>query len=301
VTLIAVTGATGFVGQSLLDVAASMGIGVRALARRVPAPRQGVTWVQGDLQDRAALAKLVEGTEAVIHVAGVVNAADPAEFDRANVDGTAAVLDAARAAGVPRFVFVSSLSAREPDLSRYGASKARAELHVRASGLDATIVRPPAIYGPRDREMFELFRAARYGVVPVPAGGRASMIHVEDLARLLLALISGGEGVTGETFEPDDGVAQGWAHQDMARAIGAAVGRRPFVLSLPPAVLRFGARIDGLLRGGKAKLTMDRVGYMTHPDWVVTQRPPEALWQARIETRAGLAATAEWYRGAGWL
>jgi nucleoside-diphosphate-sugar epimerase len=301
VTLIAVTGATGFVGQSLLDVAQSMGVGVRALARRVPDPREGVTWVQGDLHDRAALARLVAGTEAVIHVAGVVNAADPADFDTANVDGTAAVLDAARAAGVPRFVFVSSLSAREPDLSRYGASKARAELHVRASGLDWTTVRPPTIYGPRDTDNFELFRAARWGVVPVPAGGRASMIHAEDLARLLLALIPGGESVTGQTFEPDDGVVQGWAHEDMARAVGAAVGRKPMVIGLPPFALRLGARIDAMLRGDKAKLTMDRVGYMTHPDWVVRHRPPLDLWQARIETRAGLAATAEWYRAAGWF
>jgi len=303
VPLIAITGGTGFVGQTLLDLAGASGIGVRALARRTADLREGVTWLRGDLQDRAALARLVQGAEVVIHVAGLVNAADPEDFDRANVEGTAALIDAAKAAGVPRFVFVSSLSAREPELSRYGASKARAELHVKASGLDWTIVRPPAIYGPRDAEMFELFRAAKFGVVPVPAGGRASMIHVEDLARLLLTLTAGGEGITGETFEPDDGEPQGWANTDMARAIGAAVGRRVAVLNLPPAILRLAARVDGLLRGGRAKLTMDRVGYMTHPDWVVSAQaqPPADLWQPRIETRAGLAATAEWYRAHGWL
>jgi nucleoside-diphosphate-sugar epimerase len=301
--LIALTGGTGFVGQSVVDLALECGAQVRGLARRPGAERPGLDWVQGDLADRAALAEVMQGAEVVIHLAGVVNAPDPDDFDRANVEGTMAVLDAARAAGVPRFVFVSSLSAREPELSRYGASKARAELVVKASGLDWTIVRPPAIYGPRDREMFELFRAARWGVVPVPAGGWASMIHVEDLARLLLALIPGGDAVTAKTFEPDDGEAYGWSHPDMARAIGAAVGKRPFVLELSPRVLRWGAAIDGLLRGAKAKLTPDRVGYMTHPDWVVSAdaAPPTDLWQAQIETRAGLAATAEWYRREGWL
>lgn len=301
--LTALTGGTGFVGQMVVELASARGIAVKGLARREPAAARGVTWVAGDLANRRALAELVDGVEAVIHVAGVVNAADPAEFATANVDGTLAVLEAAKAAGVPRFIFVSSLSAREPELSQYGASKARAERLVRASGLDWTIVRPPAIYGPRDREMFELFRAARWGVVPVPAGGRASLIHVEDLARLLLALIPGGEAVTSQTFEPDDGVAEGWSNPDMARAIGAALGRKPYVPQLSRRMLTWAAWCDQRLRGDKAKLTMDRVGYMAHPDWVVSPEaavPPE-VWQSRIEARGGLSATAEWYRREGWL
>jgi nucleoside-diphosphate-sugar epimerase len=301
--LVALTGGTGFVGQTLLDLALGEGMQVRGLARNPSGDRAGLDWVRGDLGDRQALRAMVEGAEVVIHVAGLVNAHDPDDFDRANVEGTLNVIEAARSAGVPRFIFVSSLSAREPDLSRYGASKARAEGLVKASGLDWTIVRPPAIYGPRDRDMFELFRAAKWGVVPVPAGGRASMIHVEDLARLLLALIPGGEEVTGHCFEPDDGMAYGWAHDDMARAIGAGLGKRPLVLNLPAWALRWGAKVDGLLRGAKAKLTADRVGYMTHPDWVVSESamPPKALWQPQVETRSGLAATAEWYRREGWL
>lgn len=301
--LVALTGGTGFVGQMVLDLAGPRGITVRALTRRAQAPQDHVTWVAGDLSTRNALDTLMRGTEAVIHVAGLVSTPDPEEFERANVLGTMNMIEAARAAGVPRFIFVSSLSAREPDLSAYGASKARAEMLVRASGLDWTIVRPPAVYGPRDAEMFELFRAAKWGVVPVPAGGRASMIHVEDLARLLLTLIPGGSAVNGHVFEPDDGVPEGWANEDMARAIGAALGKRPWVIGLKPGFLRLGARIDAMLRGAKAKLTPDRVGYMTHPDWVVSPQaaPPPDLWQAAIETRSGLTGTAEWYRREGWL
>jgi nucleoside-diphosphate-sugar epimerase len=157
------------------------------------------------------------------------------------------------------------------------------------------IVRPPAIYGPRDTEMLELFRAAaRVGVVPVPAG-RASLLHVDDLARLLLALVPAGVA-SGQVLAPDDGRDGGWAHGEMARAIGVAVGRRVRVITVPGWALRLGARVDRLVRGGGAKLTPDRAAYMAHPDWVVDPglRPDPGLWRAEI-------ATAAWYRAAGWL
>ena len=301
---IAVTGATGFVGQALLDRAADTGVAVRALTRRPQDPSAGVEWVRGDLDDAGALARLLDGVEAVIHVAGVVNAADAAGFDHGNVTGTLNVIAATKAAGVPRLIHVSSLSAREPGLSAYGASKARAEKLVMASGLDWTMVRPPGIYGPRDVDYFEMFRMARWGVLPVPPrAGRSSLIHVDDLARLLLALVPGGEGVTGKTFEPDDGRKQGWSHYELARAIGWAMGRRPWVLHLSRRALERAARADRLLRRSRARLTLDRVGYMTHPDWVVSNaaRPPAWLWRAQVPTRDGLQRTAQWYRDNSWI
>lgn len=301
---IAVTGATGFVGQALLDRAAKSGVQVRALTRREQPPHPGVEWVRGDLDDHAALRRLCHGTDAVIHVAGVVNAPDAEGFERGNVTGTLNVIEAARAAGVPRLVHVSSLSAREPDLSVYGASKARAEKLVRASGIDWTIVRPPAIYGPRDTEMFELFRIARWGLMPMPPReGRTSVIHVDDLARLLLALLPASEEVSHRAYEPDDGRKAGWSHYELARTIGWAMGRRPWVIHLSRASLERVARADRFVRGHKAKLTPDRVGYMTHPDWVVTHgsRPPSGLWRPLIPTREGLKATAQWYRDNAWL
>lgn len=301
---IALTGATGFVGQAVLDVAAREGISVRALTRRPQPARRGVEWVPGDLADGAALARLMDGAEAVVHVAGVVNTPDPAVFEAGNVAGTLAVIEAVRAAGVARLVHVSSLSAREPELSQYGASKARGERLVLASGLDWTIVRPPAVYGPRDADMLDLFRsAARWGVVPVPAQGRTSMIHAEDLARLLLALLPASEAVSFRTFEPDDGKPYAWSHVDMARAIGAAVGRRVRIVRLAARWMQLAAKADMWARKGKARLTLDRVGYMLHPDWSVSRegRVPPEVWEPRISTRAGLKATADWYRAQGWL
>ena len=300
--MLAVTGATGFVGQALLDRALEDGLEVRALARRAQEPRDGLEWISGDLGNKAALRELMRSAEAVIHVAGVVN--DAALFERGNVTGTLNVIEAAKAEGISRFIHVSSLSAREPRLSAYGASKARAEKLVLASGLDWTIIRPPGIYGPRDQDYFEMFRLARWGLMPVPPKeGRASIIHVDDLARLLLAVVPGGEGVSFECFEPDDGRKDGWSHYEFARAIGWAMGRRPWVVHLSRKSLERAARVDRTVRGGKARLTDDRVGYMIHPDWVVShgQRPPASLWRPLIPTREGLKATAQWYRENKWL
>ena len=193
---------------------------------------------------------------------------------------------------------------KERSAAFYAEKKAKAEKLVRASGLDWTIVRPPTIYGPRDREVLELFRAARWGVVPMPPKeGRSSLIHVDDLARLLLALVPAARNVSGKVFEPDDGKPGGWSQYELARAIGWAVGRRPWVLHLPQRTLERVAWADGRLRGARAKLTRDRVSYMCHPDWVVRERArvPARLWRAEIESRSGLQATAQWYREAGWL
>lgn len=300
---IALTGATGFVGQAVLEQALGQGYAVRALTRRDQPDRTNVEWVRGDLADTAALSELTRGVEATIHVAGVVNAPDQAGFEAANVTGTLNVIETVVAKGIPRFVNVSSLSAREPKLSDYGASKARAEKLLKASPLDWTIVRPPAIYGPRDKEMLELFRAARWGVIPTPREGRASMIHVDDLSRLLVALVRGGEEVSGRIFEPDDGKPQGWTHYEMARAIGWAMGKRPKVLGLSRKAMERAAKVDRFFRGTKAKMTLDRAAYFSHPDWVVSPEAavPSSLWTPQIETRQGLKATAQWYRDNKWL
>ena len=296
---LALTGATGFVGARLLELALGEGHAIRALTRRPQAAREGVTWVDGALDDEAALAALVAGADAVIHVAGVINA-DAAGFEAGNVAGTAAMLAAAEAAGAKRFVHVSSLAAREPALSLYGGSKARSEALVVDSPLSTAIVRPPAVYGPGDRETLELFKMAAGGLILLPPAGKLSLIHVDDLALLLLALAASDETIV---VEPDDGRPGGWTHAEFGEALGRAVERRVRTLSAPAALLRLAARADTLVRGRSAKLTPDRAAYFCHPDWTVTpsRAPPAALWQAQVDTEQGLAATARWYQAQGWL
>lgn len=304
VRTVALTGATGFVGNATLEAALAKGLNVRALTRQASTERSRVEWVRGTLEDTNALGELVEGADAVIHIAGLTSTRNTARFEGANVTGTANMIAAAKAGGSARFVFVSSLSAREPGLSEYGASKARAEALVRESGLDWTIVRPPAVYGPGDKDMFELFRAAKLGLVPVPPEGSTSIIHVEDLARLLVALAPVNPVSTAQTYEPWDDNAFGYEHKELARMIGGAMGNdNVTAAALPPKLMRLGAQIDGFLRGSKAKLTEDRVGYMLHPDWVCDMKkaPPISIWQAIWNGEDGLKMTAEWYKEHGWL
>ena len=299
---LAVTGGTGFVGTRLIELALEAGHSVRALARRPQPVRPGVTWVAGSLGDAESLSELANGADAVIHVAGVINAPDRAGFEAGNVTGTSSMLAAAERAGVPRFVHVSSLAAREPTLSAYGASKAGSEALVAASSIPCAIVRPPAVYGPGDKETLELFRMAKRGFVLLPPDGRLSLIHVDDLARLLLALAD-PKAPKGLLIEPDDGRHGGWTHKAFGKALGLALGRRVAAVSTPRRILNLGARIDRILRRDKAKLTADRVAYFCHPDWMVDpgRGAPARLWKPQIETVEGLAATARWYREQGWL
>jgi uncharacterized protein YbjT (DUF2867 family) len=297
---LAITGATGFVGKATLDRALARGHRVRALTRRQQPAREGVVWVEGALAKEDSLARLASGADAVIHIAGVVNGGK-LDFIHGNVDGTRNMAAAAASMGVNRFVHVSSLSAREPDLSNYGRSKERGEDEVRKSGLDWTMVRPPGVYGPGDMEMRDIFRMAKLGVVILPPPGRISLIHVADLARLLVAM---AESDTGRhIFECDDGVDGGYTHSQFARMIGAAIGKRVLPLPMPRALLKFAGWADPFFRDSYAKLTPDRAAYLCHPDWTATpdRRPPVELWAPQVETVAGLVQTADWYHAEGLL
>ncbi|ATW02605.1 NAD-dependent epimerase/dehydratase family protein [Sphingorhabdus sp. YGSMI21] len=302
---VAITGATGFVGSRMLDLVVREGYDARALTRRKQDDRPGVTWVRGALDDKASLARLCSGADMVLHIAGVVNAPDRAGFEAGNVAGTLAVIEAAKRAGTKRFIHVSSLAATQPQLSIYGETKAKAEKLVKTSGLDWTILRPPAVYGPGDGEFLDLFKMARLGFVTLPpdANGLLSVIHVHDLCQALLALLPEQEDFTAQIFEVDDGKPGGWTQAGFAKAIGQAMGKRVATVGIPKSLLRFAARADRLARGDKAKLTADRVNYFCHDDWTIDprRRLPTQLWQAQIETRQGLKDTATWYRHNDWL
>ncbi len=298
-TTLAITGGTGFVGRRLIAHAVSNGHQVRALTRRAQPSEPNVRWIAGALDKPDALAELVRGADVVVHVAGVVSAIDPAAFTAGNVDGTRAIVAATLQESIARFVHVSSLSAREPQLSAYGASKLGGEQVVADSPLDWSIVRPSGVYGPGDMEMRDMFRMAQRGLALLPPPGRVSLIAVDDLVRLLL-ILADRPGAR-ELLEVDDGRVL--THAELARLIGRAVGQRVMPLHLPAALLALGARIDRRLRGAGAKLTPDRARYLVHPDWTAdpARRPPEELWTPSIDLAKGLFDTAAWYRAHGLL
>ena len=136
----------------------------------------------------------------------------------------------------------------------------------------------------------------------MPPNGRLSLIHADDLCRLLLALAE-PDVPDGLLIEPDDGRAGGWTHKEFAEALGEAVGTRPTVAHVPEVVLRAAAAADQFFRGSKAKLTADRAAYFAHSDWRVdpARATPPHLWRPQIPTAEGLAQTADWYREQHWL
>jgi nucleoside-diphosphate-sugar epimerase len=198
VKVVAVTGATGFVGGHILRHLAEAGVHVRALTRRPPSAEvsANVTWVTGTLEDEAALTALLDQADAVIHCAGAIKARSRDEFFDVNAGGTRRLAGLAAAkATPPRFIHLSSLAAREPRLSSYAASKRAAEQALRAfPHLPVLVLRPPAVYGPGDMETFRIFKLAEQGWCVAPmTGGKVSLIHVDDVARAVVGALLAAE------------------------------------------------------------------------------------------------------------
>lgn len=299
---VALTGATGFIGNVLLDRLIEGGWQVRALTRRRRSPRNNTRWIPGDLEDSEALQELVEGAVAVIHCAGVVRGNSLAAFTRTNTRGTANVARAAlQQSPSPRFLLISSLAAREPRLSWYAASKRMAEeaLSGLAGDMPWTVFRPTAVYGPGDRELSPLLRTTRHGILPMigRAPTRFSLIHVDDLTAAILDWL-GAESHAGGVYELDDGTPGGYDRNSLARIAGEVWNRPVRPLAVPAPLITMTAFINlwlSRLCRYAPMLTPGKVRELTHPDWVCDNTPlVQALpdWQPRVRLRdAFYAAT----------
>ncbi len=304
--LAALSGATGFLGRRLAPAMLARGWRVRALTRGAlpaPAPGEALTWERGDLADHAALARLTHGADVTIHCAGLIKANSRAEFFAVNEGGAAAV--AAAAPG--RLILVSSLAARAPELSDYAASKRAGEAAaLREAGGRATIVRPPAIYGPGDRETLGLFRlASRSPVLPLPGDddARLALAHVDDVVAAILRLAEGE--AAGGCFAIGGDRPEGYGWREIMSEAARACGRRTRLAPIPPAVVMGAATLSawlGRLSGAPAIFTPGKARELLHGDWSVTpmEQAPDAP-AARFSLKAGFADAVDWYRGEGWL
>lgn len=307
--LVAVTGATGFVGAEAVRQLAAAGWRVRILTRRMPLdalmPDHPVEIVLGDLDDSDSLRRLVAGVDAIVHCAGLVRALTPLDFFAVNEAGTERLLlAAATAAPRARFVHVSSLAAREPQLSPYAASKRAAEVKLAAlaGARDWIALRPPAIYGPGDLELLPLFKAAKFGLVAYPAapGARAATLHVADLGAAIVALL--GSPAWGEQMvELADGVRGGHGWPDIIAALGQALGRRPYAFRLPRPLflpIAAGASLISGLTHRPQVLSLRKVAELYHPAWGVSGPDLSDMvnWKPRFGLAEGFADTASWYR-----
>lgn len=319
--LVAVTGATGFIGRHLTAHLAATGAEVRAVVRpgsRHAAPPDA-TLVRATL-DRSALRQAFDGVDTVVHIAGVVSATRREAYNAVNVEGTRAVAEAARSADA-RLIHISSLAAAGPapasrprseedppaPLTPYGRSKLESERVVRGTaGLGWTILRPGVVYGPGDRAMLPLFRFAKFGVLPLVGRRDAAytFIHVSDLIRAAGAAVDARDATDGDTIFV--GHPQPATTRDVLDAIRAAVGGGARMVPVPGILTALAAPacdLLGRLIGRPLPLNRPRYDELMAEGFVCrVDRMRDRLGVvAEIDLREGLAGAAAWYRLQGWL
>ena len=323
-----VTGGSGFLGSHVAEQLSKEGYAVRALVRKSSNRKfleslPGVELAYGAIEDAEKVAEAVKGVDAIVHVAGIVKARSPEEFRATNVQGTVNLIEAAKkhAPALKRFVHVSSLEAcgpsadgkpvpvtQENPVTSYGRSKLEAEKSVLAAkaNLPVVILRPTAIYGPRDMEILDVFKSIKKGVLPITGDGNVlyTFTYATDCARACVRAIEASIP-SGNTYFVDDGNVYVWkkALEDVERA----VGRRAFVrVGLPFGVLSMvaaGVEAYGRVANRAVMLTREKVNMLRQPAWVcsseATQR--DLGWKPEITWADGTLRAARWYEENGLL
>lgn len=301
---IALTGATGFAGGPILHEILATGHSLSVLVRR---PQNGqfepaVRVIKGDLDDVSAIRDFCVDADVVVHVAGAISALNEAGYFKVNFAGTRNVFEAAIEAGVKRLVFVSSITARNPELSAYAASKRAAEDYLASQKHEIEILtlRPSAIYGPGDKATLPLLAALQKSIATVPGRkcAKFSLVHVQDFARVVAAAANGRQiGM----MEIDD-MQGGHDWNELAKLNRSISGKPNRVIYLPHALVKTVALVSefgALLTGQSGMVNRGKVNELYHNDWVARG----ASWPREnpIGLAEGLAETVTWYRANGWL
>jgi 2-alkyl-3-oxoalkanoate reductase len=302
--IIALTGATGFIGGALARRLHAENWQIRALAR--PTSKReflsdiDVEWIVGDLDDTESLGRLVRNVNAVVHCAGAVRGASSEHFFHINSQGVSKLVEAARKEHPkPRFLLISSLAAREPHLSHYAASKKQGEVALAegAGGMPWAALRPPPVYGPGDKEMLPLFRWMYRGIAPVigSADARFSMLYVDDLSDAIVRWLACGSTLQG-FFELHDGQQNGYCWEDLIRVISRLRGRQVYRIPIPILPLEWLARMNvwtAGLTGYAPMLTPGKIRELKHLDWTCDNAlfSRETGWNPKIHLEEGLRRT----------
>lgn len=260
----------------------------------------GVELIQGDLDSSTALGELVRDCDAVVHAAGAVRGNNLEQFMHTNCEGTRHLLEALQTdAPSALLLLLSSLAAREPQLSWYARSKREGENLVTASTLRWSVLRPPAVYGPGDREMKAIFDWMLRGIALVPGNStaRTSLIHVDDLVGAILACLS-NEAATGQVLELGDSKTGGYDWRELATIAGTAFRRRVRLLPVPAGVLNLVAFVSlwlARMTGRAAMLTPAKLRELRHDNWVSDNAAiTEATgWMPDIPLHDGLVSLYE--------
>lgn len=301
---IALTGATGFIGAELARRLAETGRKIQALIRPASIHKRpaelAVRWIEGDLEDMASLHRLVEGVDAVIHCAGAVRGATSEQFNRVNAGGLSRILQATvKQQPTPRFLLLSSLAAREPQLSNYAASKRLGEtvLAEKSDRLSWTIFRPCAVYGPGDREMLPVLRWMAKGIAPVLGDGRSrfSLLYVKDLVEAAVHWLD-RNGCRSGTYELHDGHSGGYSWHDVIDTVRQLRAKYIVRLKIPLVLVRLTAALNLFAAktfGYAPMLTPGKVRELYHADWICDNKALHAAieWSPRTLLPEGLQQT----------
>lgn len=324
-----VTGASGFIGGNLIKRLIDRGDQVSCLVRpssslaRLQMP--GVRLVQGDLANppTGELVRALAESEAVFHLAGVTRSLKAAGYHAGNVDTTANLLAALQAHAPPeaRLLYLSSQAAAGPasqspgiteddppqPVSAYGRAKLAAERLVLEAGTErwVCVIRPPAVYGPGDRDFLDLFRWIKRGIValngrrPLPM----SLVHCHDLVEAMLLAV-GNDAAQGRTYFVTDG--QDHTFASIAQAAARALGRNPLIIKVPLALVWLLTRVNALvgrLRGSALYLNPDKWQEIKQAGWLCHggRAHRELGFSPQWPLARGMAHTAQWYGQAGWL
>jgi nucleoside-diphosphate-sugar epimerase len=326
-TKVLLTGATGFLGGHVAEALSARGDRVRALVRKTSNRKHletlsGVELFEGSVEQVDRVREAVDGVDAIVHCAGIVKARDNDEFFTVNVGGTSNLVEAARqrARPIERFVHVSSLEAcgpsedgkpvpsdQENPVTGYGRSKLAAEKVVLSAKdkFPVVILRPAAIYGPRDVEILDAFKSIQRGLFPVIAGGRSKTIwiYASDCAAACLSALD-ADVPSGRTYFVDDGCGAIDMRQmfgDFERALGKKAFRAPLPLPLLMGVAR-GVEVFGRLTNRPVMLTREKANMLVQ-DWVCSSEATrtELGWEPKVPWSEGVPRAVAWYRENGWL
>jgi nucleoside-diphosphate-sugar epimerase len=307
---VAVTGGTGFVGAALITHLLDKGFEVRALARNpdlFDAPKN-ITVLRGSLEDEAALGALAEGVDVFFNLAGVTHARKLDEYQRTNVDGAVRAARAAAAVGA-KFIHISSISARAPEVSPYARSKYDGEAAIRtASGDNPWLaLRLPAIYGPGDMVTLPYFKLVKLGLAlepKTPTPAHASIIYVDDAAAAIAEAARAAP--PGGVYEVGDERPEGHAWSEIGAILGEQLAKRPRAIRVPRALISvYHNTIIATERafGRKPSVREGQVNEFFHPDWVARSDllSDATLWRPTTPLKEGFAKTALWYQKNGLL
>ena len=291
--VVALTGSTGFIGSHILNLLVAHNFRIRVLVRPLSntiIEHPNVETIEGDLHNQSSLNRLTLNADFIIHCAGRVRGASASPFIHDNLVGTKNILSAASHCHHCKFILISSLAAREPNISDYANSKYESESALKNSDLTQwTIIRPPAVYGPGDTELKPIFDWMNRGFLWVPGRSKQlfSLLHVSDLSRLIVSQLNFSSD-TGNTLEPDDGNQYSWPY---IQQIGENFFHRKIrLIHVSSRLLSLAAHSNVLFSkplNYSPMLTPGKVRELLHHDWV-SQGGSITNWQAKVDLKNGL-------------